>query len=375
MLARLILQGFRDETHVAALQRLLRLPDTERAILSVAYLNLAGVDLIAADLSLLADRAWVFAGIRNGITSHQALRRLLLTGARLVVVDTGAYGVTYHPKLYFAKSATAARLLIGSANLTIGGLNNNIEASLEVELDLAARADQTLQQATEEQFIGLQEAYPQHVSDITTADAIDHLLETGRLVDEKAVLRTIRLPSVGTDTVPRIPLAVQPIHPPTVSAQPRPRGRAAQPTFELWEQVWESKPLTERDLGIPTGATTNRTGSINLDKGHLSQATDHRHYFRTTVFNALAWVPGRPGIEEATARFTLVVKGVYCGEFALTLSHTTSTTSRAYLQRNAMTRLRWGRTRAHVAHRHLLRRSLELFRERANPTRFMIEID
>ena len=105
----------------------------------------------------------------------------------MVVVDTGAYGVTYHPKLYFAKSATAARLLIGSANLTIGGLNNNIEASLEVELDLAARADQTLQQATEEQFIGLQEAYPQHVSDITTADAIDHLLETGRLVDEKAV--------------------------------------------------------------------------------------------------------------------------------------------------------------------------------------------
>ena len=143
-----------------------------------------------------------------------------------------------------------------------------------------------------------------------------------------------------------------------------------------WERVWQSKALTERDLGIPTGPTTHRTGSINLDKGLLPKTTDHRHYFRDTVFNAVEWAPGsRQGIEEAFAQFQLVVKGVTLGDFDLTLAHSTSTKSTSYLQRNAMTRLRWGQVQQHVANRNLLQRSLTLFRDRADPMRFLIEID
>ena len=150
-------------------------------ILSVAYLNLAGIDLIAADLIPLADRVRVFAGIRNGITSKQGLNRLLTFGSELFVVDTGAHGVTYHPKLYLAMSATEASLLVSSANLTVGGLNNNIEAGIEVELDLTEPADQALQQATEVQFDTLPVAYPRNVTAVTTPGEIDHLLNTGRL--------------------------------------------------------------------------------------------------------------------------------------------------------------------------------------------------
>ena len=112
-----------------------------------------------------------------------------------------------------------------------------------------------------------------------------------------------------------------------------------------------------------------------MDKGLLLGTTDHRHYFRDTVFNALTWTPGKPVIEEASAQFQLIVKGVTYGDFDLTLSHSTSTTSKTYLQRNAVTRLRWGQVRQYVAHQDLLNRSLTLFRDTATPTRFLIEID
>ena len=375
---RLILQGFRPETHLDALQQLLRAPAIERVIISVAYLNLGGIELVADDLTALAERVSVFAGIRNGITSEQGLNRLLTAGVELFVVDTGARGVIYHPKLYLGRSASEASLLVGSANLTMGGLNNNIEAGVEITLDLTRPADQDLQQTTEAQFDTLPGAYPQNVIAVTTAGEIEDLLASGRLADEQVISPTRIMDSEHplADDVPQIRLAVQPRRAPVMmSAPPTPLPARERAPLEGWERVWQSKALTERDLEIPTGATTHRTGSINLDKGLLPETTDHRHYFRDTVFNALEWVPGRQGVEEAVARFQLVVKGVTLGDADLTIAHSTSTTNTTYRQRNAMTRLRWGRMRQHVANRNLLQRSLTLFRNRADPMRFLIEID
>ena len=375
---RLILQGFRAETHLDALQQLLRAPATERVIISVAYLNLGGIELVADDLTALAERVSVFAGIRNGITSKQGLNRLLTAGVKLFVVDTGARAVIYHPKLYLGRSATKASLLVGSANLTMGGLNNNIEAGVEISLDLTCPVDQDLQQTTETQFDELPDTYPQNVIAVATAGEIEDLLASGRVADEQAISST-RIMDSGhqlADDVPQIRLAVQPrratvmmLAPPVVAPA---RERVV---LESWERVWQSKALTERDLGIPTETWTHRTGSINLDKGLLPGTTDHRHYFRDTVFDALKWVPGRQGIEEAVARFRLVVKGVTIGDFNLTIAHSTSTTNESYRQRNAMTRLRWGQVQKHVANRNLLQRPLTLFRNRADPAQFLIEID
>ena len=143
-----------------------------------------------------------------------------------------------------------------------------------------------------------------------------------------------------------------------------------------WKRVWRSKELTVRDLNIPSGPTTHLTGSINLDKGLLSGTVDHRHYFRDTVFYALNWTQMNSGrIEQAVAEFRLVVRGLYFGIFPLKISHSTSTTSASYLQRNAMTRLRWGPMKGYVAHSYLLDSFLTLFRDKSDPTKFLIEID
>ena len=94
--------------------------------------------------------------------------------------------------------------------------------------------------------------------------------------------------------------------------------------------MWQSKALTERDLNIPTGQKTNKTGSINLDKGLLPEEEDHRPYFRNKVFNALNWTYRLPTVDEAYAQFQFILKGVNYGMFDLAIRHTTSTTSKSY---------------------------------------------
>ena len=140
--------------------------------------------------------------------------------------------------------------------------------------------------------------------------------------------------------------------------------------------MWQSKPLAERDLSIPSGRNTHATGSVNLDKGLLDEKIDHRHYFRDEVFSALQWqITGEETVDEATTVFGLVVKGIARGEFKLRIGHTTSTTSTSYLQKNAMTRLSWGPMKTIIAQRDLIGRTMSLYRYVSDDTRFVIEID
>src|SRR5438105_14838600 len=112
---------------------------------------------------------------------------------------------------------------------------------------------------------------------------------------------------------------------------------------------------------MPSVPNTNRTGSINLDKGQMADDIDHRHYFREEVFSDLSWGPtNSPTVEEAHTKFQLVLKGISYGDYDLRLAHTKGTTSKAYLQRNAMTRLSWGPIRNLIAQRGFIGRTLRL---------------
>lgn len=387
-----LLQGFTAQTHLAAVKRVLACPDLNRAILSVAFVNRAGVDLISTELAALGAKVDIYAGIRNDITSRQGLRALLDHGANVHYVDTGARHVIFHPKIYFASSPTTALMIVGSANLTPGGLNNNIEASVTLDLDMTNADDAAIAASIDGEFSKLITDYPAHVVRLNNADELDALHEEGRLVDEASSFppRTVTSGSGGkTEALTRIKLKVAPLarsvkrsdlpKPPTTPAATTgtpttPIASTASTGAEL-ELVWESKPLTERDLTIPSGATTHATGSINLDKGLLEDGIDHRHFFRDEVFPALSWTPKSATVEEAYARFGLIVKGVDHGEFKLRIGHTTSTTSAAYKQRNAMTRLSWGEMKTHVARPDLIGRTMSLYRNAKDPSRFVIEID
>lgn len=386
----LILQGLTTRTHADVLLEMLSLKDVERVIFSVAFVTESGVELIESSLKPVAAKTTVFAGVRNDITSAQALRRLLKIGAKTYAVDTGSRLMLFHPKLYLVRSQNAGMLSVGSANLTLGGLNNNIEAGIVVRLAPGAADDGRFIDGLESQFDALDTAHPKNVLAVD-APLIDELLASGRVVDEMALPppRPSTSAKPGTaDPTPRMKMKVVPLRrtPNTAKKPAKPAvtkagGKNATPPAAptagiAYELMWVSKELTRRDLNIPVaGRNTNVTGSINLDKGMMEESVDHRHYFRDVVFAGLAWPANSGQVDQATGSFAIIIKGVDHGTYDLTVRHTTSTTSATYKQRNAMTRLSWGAAKELVQERTLLDRRLALYRDKANPTHFMIEID
>lgn len=391
-----ILQGLTTRTHANAVRELFNIPDIQSVVMSVAFVTESGVEQIAPQIKAHSARAIAFAGIRNDITSYQGLRLLHSIVSDLYTVDTGSRTVIFHPKLYMVRGSSRARLIVGSANLTLGGLNNNIEAGMLLDFDLADPDDKLVVDEIEARFSSMPKDYPDHVVKINADGDLYELLASGRLVDEMAVPPPRPTTSAGesgaNDTVPRIKLKVAPIRralakakatpkkvkPPKAGAtKEKPPTQVAPPEtpgveFEL---VWESKPLTRRDLTIPDAKGTHPTGSVNLDKGLLPEDVDHRHYFREDVFPHLKWVPRSKTVDETFAKFQLVLKGISYGEFDLAIRHTTSTTSEAYKQRNAMTRLSWGPMREYIARPDLIGRTIAIYRDKVDTTRFVLEID
>lgn len=393
-----VFQGVTTSTHANAVRNLFTVPDIKRVIISVAFVSESGVQQIEKELRACAKQLTVFAGIRNDITSYQGLALLHSICNRLHTVDTGSRTVIFHPKMVLVRGAACARLLIGSANLTLGGLNNNIEAGMVLDFDLGVAEDLAVVDDIEQQLLGLPAGYPDHVTLVKKIADLDGMLASGRLTDEMALPpprpTTAASGAPGNDTVSRMKLKVPPIRraltkakaaskkpPQAAKTAAAKKGAAAQPASVAatvgveFELVWESKPLARRDLTIPDEKGTNPTGSINLDKGLLPADVDHRHYFREDIFPGLAWTPRSATVEEAFAKFQLVLKGISYGEFDLAIRHTMGTTSKAYKQNNAMTRLSWGPMRESIARPDLIGRTLALFRDKVDPTRFVLEID
>jgi hypothetical protein len=326
-----ILQGFTARTHADAVRELFDVADIERVVLSVAFVSESGVRQIENELRAHAARVIVFAGIRNDITSHQGLARLhAIAGSKVYTVDTGSRNVIFHPKLYLVRGRVRARLVVGSANLTLGGLNNNIEAGMMLDFDLSDAADKAIVDRIVSGLAALPRDYPAHVVRIGAVAELDAMLESGRLADEMALPpprpKASAAGAGAGDTVPPIKLKIPPIHRviaragalPKRSAAPKPAAPSGAPpgvvvASAAYEPVWQSKPLSRRSLTIPTGANSNPTGSTTLGKGLLHDI-DPVTYFRNAIFGHLAWhnYNNRAGhvAERADAQFDLILKGL-----------------------------------------------------------------
>jgi HKD family nuclease len=386
-----ILQAVTTANHAKALQALLTLPNPTEILVSVAFVREPGLDAVEAAIKPVAAKAKFFIGIRNDITSIQAVKRLLAMKVKLYAVDTGSRRIIFHPKLYLAASGRKATVIIGSANLTSGGLHNNIEVSSHINLDLFNTADKKFCIDVINAFSTMLKNHPKHVFQIKDEKQVDELFESGRLADENLIPAPSTTSSVKKgerDDLPRMKLnytAPPQIKVPVIKSasatKPKKPAKAAPsvatPSISAVRYlVWESKPLSERDLNIPTGINTAATGSMGLKKGALD-GIDQRHYFREEVFADLTWTPDPPPKrwERAYAEYELVVKNLNYGVFNLRLSHNTDQNSISYHQKNFMTQLHWGDTKKYIAKTDLLGRILYLYRKDTTPPEFTIEID
>ena len=372
-----LLQGLSEtEDHYAALDRLLNLPEVNKCLISVAFMNMAGASMVVDKLAMLSDRLNLFVGIRNGVTSKQSVEVLIENGISPICVDTATQAFIFHPKVYLAQNQVAATLITGSANFTSGGLVKNIEASLVVDLDLALTEDMILVEKVIQDFGELQSRYPENVFQLDDTYDLDELVNQGLLVDETIQLHRVSAQALGlinrTEQRPCMKTNVRKIK---VRKQVKEKK-----SVSIWtsffdassvevinkQLLWKSGPLTRRDLNIPTGTNTHATGSMLLKIGDPSQDFDQRHYFRDTVFANANWnFDSRPQykhIERCVVRFRVVIKGIDYGVHELKISHNTRTDTETYRQKNSMTQIHWGEVvKPLIAHEDLLKGRLCIY--------------
>lgn len=378
-----LVQGVNEANdHLSAIKGLFSIPKVEKAIISVAFARKSGVELLSDELQRLADKTTLYIGIRNGITSIQALSALLDLGCKVFVVDTGKNSILYHPKVFLVKNDSFYKLIVGSANLTRGGLVGNIEVSSSITTPLSdVNVNKLIQTLT-----ALPSRFPNNVSEISDKTDVLSLEEKGLLADEtiySSDISTNREEDGEVAEVPPMDLYNVPI-PQTVHRAPM-MTRKVLVTKNQWILMWESGGLTERDLNIPHGKNTNKTGSMLLKKGNFTQI-EQRSYFRNEVFQDLDWNfdvrSGKQHIERTQASFFLQIRGVNFGSFLLKISHNTKTDTASYRQNNAMTSIHWDglndSAKKAVSNDNLLGATMRLYKsyaeDGATPV-FLIEID
>ena len=120
---------------------------------AVAFVKRSGVKHVAAQLAAFskAGKVEIIVGIDHQGTSYEGLEGLLRAASPngRVVVFHNPLRYTFHPKLYLFKSATQAEVVVGSGNLTEGGLFTNYEAALRLGLDLTKPDDAAALQSVE----------------------------------------------------------------------------------------------------------------------------------------------------------------------------------------------------------------------------------
>jgi HKD family nuclease len=373
-----LFQGIRQNNdHETAIRTLLDIKNLDKMIFGVAFIRESGVQQIRDFIKKRSRQTVVYAGIRNGITSAQGILALLNLKVKIYSVDTGTTSIIFHPKAYISFNDDEGRVIIGSANLTLSGLNENIEASTLLVVDRKNHSDEQFLQDLVSSFTSLKSGFPDHVVEIRKKSDVVRLLKQGRLEDERISQprrSTAHIQGDKRDQLPRIKLfrrlREKLIRPP--------KRRDIPPSHDGWILIWVSKGLTERDLNIPTGANTNPTGSMLLKKGKL-EGIDQRSYFRRSIFNSLDWKKDTRAalghLERSEAEFELIIKGASLGKHNMKLTHNSRTDSRAYEQLNAMTQIHWGAVKNFIAHRDLLGREFRLYQQMNNPTKYLIEID
>jgi len=276
------------------------------------------------DVISLADSAWVF---------HDPSR-------------------TFHPKLYFARGEGTSQVLLGSSNLTAGGLGDNFEAGFTLTLNHGERDELALADEVATYISTL-------LSDQGSCRALTEELIQELLSDSSIDLGTERMwrqsGNSGVTTASAPPLFTRTTLPTKPLPRPQPAlGTASEPsrmegnqrtgaprrpagTASRVTRRWFKK-LKHSDAQQTKHESSKRTGNLRLSAEHF--AIDKSHYFAQELFGGLAWETAPGGKAVTTVTFDVEVGADHLGLVDLEVSHAVW---RAADQGNVTTVLHWGR--------------------------------
>lgn len=377
---------------LASLTGVLRDPDLVDLHIVVAWAKRSGLRHLVSDLRAhraAGGRVEAIVGISEGGATRQGLELLLQEADEVFVFFDKAR--TFHPKVFLAVGVGRSRLVVGSHNLTRGGLFWNYEASLEVELNHALAADKTVHDDALIYFTTLKSDGGSCVQlDGASLSAMlkdpgyrigdeDQPRQRAGAAEESDDLDTDELP--GATTLPPPAEGVFAIS--ALAKEPAPKPPATAPGGSAGATPTKSASTAAASAGTasraasenggspgtstvpvvaPTGSgtstlrrwfkemdrsaaqqpanpNTNPTGNLRLSAEGFS--IDHTTYFREKMFGSATWTPrpSRPSFEDTNVEVDVVINGVPQGTQTLRVSHSPDRISG---QGNVATVLHWG---------------------------------
>lgn len=131
-----------EQSHVNELCKCLK--TSQKAYISVAFLKMSGLSLIMDALkTFLSNKGelHIIAGQNFGLTEPEALTCLFnlledYSASKLYLYKAESADSIFHPKMYLFESKKAGKIILGSANMTKGGISSNNEVSISLECKL-----------------------------------------------------------------------------------------------------------------------------------------------------------------------------------------------------------------------------------------------
>lgn len=164
---------------------LLSSPDYHTLNIIVAFAKNSGVLRVKDSLEKFRARGGivnVYVGVDLSVTSYEALTTLLLCTDSLNVVHSEK-SQTFHTKIYHFLGEEKGLIVVGSHNLTGGGLWTNFESSALIPLDSSSANDLEILKAQNDYIIGLTSLKNSFMR-IEAKDDIDKLLHNGYISKE-----------------------------------------------------------------------------------------------------------------------------------------------------------------------------------------------
>lgn len=194
----------------------------------------------------------VFVGVDLNVTSYEALMALLLCTDSLNVVHSEK-GQTFHTKIYQFIGMEKGLIVVGSHNLTGGGLWTNFESSALISVNNSSIEDAELLKALSDYFVELA-SLDDSFMPIDSKDDIDNLLQNGYISKEvNQQVRSARVVAEGGSqralfgngapaSLPRIRMPVEATEAEVSDVSPE---QSINPQSREGETIWfETKRLT-----------------------------------------------------------------------------------------------------------------------------------
>lgn len=323
--------------------------------IAVAWVKDSGLRQVFDDLEGFVDRGGylrIVTGISQGGATHQGLSGIAGLTPNAYVFHQPAR--TFHPKLYLGTGPLGGRFLVGSQNLTRGGLITNFEVGIIGRADAGSASDsQTLGDLKGyiDGLIADEAACKRLTPDTLTALLRDPHYLIGDEASSRTAVSGIAQPGEAwTSMFKKSDLLLR--NAPSAGTPPRTGRRApVQPRAASDSLSDDATVLRRWYKRLPAsnvsrvGGNTNPQGHMTLTKGPRIPGQpwhpiDQGTYFRQIFFGDASWGPGRSSTSEvATVTVQVIARGIDLGSFSLEVEHNTSFESG---QGNRSSFLHWG---------------------------------